>query len=196
LTNNPRPGKGSQIRNITRAGVCSALAAALSVTSMCWSMPGGGEISLRILPLLFAGIIFGPITGLYTGVSYSVLNLMMGAKIFHWVQAFMDYLFPFAIAGLCGIFMGRIFFEQAKGFSLFRALAGVSLVWILRLISHTLSGVIFFNQGSLAFSAAFKASVLYNLSWLAPELILSIVFLFFFPFSRIAGALKNRSQEL
>lgn len=181
------------IRTLTFAAVCAALAAVLSVGTVCWKMPSGGEISLRVLPLLLAALVGGIKPGLCAGAVYAVLNLVMGAKIFHPIQLILDYLFPFLIIGFSGIFFRpkilldeqgpNIFFSRAGG------VLGASIVWLFRLLSHTTSGAVFFSSGAPISWTVIKGSLLYNLGYLIPELVITIVFISFFPFKRVLNSI-------
>ena len=82
---------------------------------------------------------------------------------------FLDYLIPFTVLGFAGAF-------AKKGYA--GTLAGISLVFVLRFISHLFSGAILFGipeKWADKFNNVWLYSAAYNGSYMLPELVITLI---------------------
>ena len=177
--------------SLTQCAVMLALSVALSFIKL-WDMPLGGSVTLvSMLPICLIAVKFGPVKGLGTAFVYSLFQLLQAiaeGNVFiyceGWVTVviclFFDYLLPFTVLGLAGIFKKfRLLrenkngeFKELKHFGIY---LGLSLAVFLRFVCHFVTGVFIWGQWAPDGMGKFAYSLLYNGGYLLPELILTII---------------------
>jgi thiamine transporter len=139
-----------------------ALAFALSWLKI-FQAPYGGSVTMgSMIPILLFSFRHGLGPGLIAGVAHGLLQLIADPFTLHPVQVILDYPLAFGLLGLAGLFGNNVYLGTAVG------MTG-------RLISHFLSGVIFF--GADAPGNPYVYSILYNAGYLIPEFLISVVLL-------------------
>jgi len=156
------------VQALAEIGVALALAAVLGQVRL-FVMPQGGSVSLELLPIIFIAVRRGVVPGLITGLLYGLLQLgLPGAFVYHPAQAVLDYPLAFmslAVAGLVNV----------RGW---RSLTlAVALALTARLVCHFLSGLIFFAAYAPAWEAPWLYALTYNLLYLVPEGVLTVLLL-------------------
>lgn len=92
----------------------------------------------RLFPAIFLyAYAFGPIPGLVCAFAYSILNIFSDPYILHPVQLLLDYLLPFTLMGLAGIFRFKKSYVNIA--------AGIIFCVLLRYACHIASGIIFWD---------------------------------------------------
>ncbi len=138
---------------IATGGVCIALSFVLSQIKL-FEMPQGGAVTpASMLPLLFFCLCFGAKKGFVATFCYSLLQLI-GGYFMHPVQVLLDYTIAFTVLGVAGFFAPSAEMRlktanplrRLKMIPFWRIGAGVFLAFILRLICHVLSGVVFYAE--------------------------------------------------
>ncbi len=154
---------------VAEIGVAVALAVVLSFVRLPWVMPQGGTVSLEMVPLIFLAVRRGVVPALVAGFVYGMLQLMLpGAFMFHPAQVALDYPLAFMAPAVAG-------FVNVTGWrSLWLA---VGLGFGARLVFHFLSGLIFFATYAPAWESPWLYSITYNLLYLVPEAVLTVVVL-------------------
>jgi thiamine transporter len=134
-----------------------------------YTMPQGGSVSLEMVPVIFVAVRRGLVPGVATGVVFGLLQLILpGAFIYHPMQAALDYPLAYAAVGLAGL-------VQVGGW---RTLTGaVAVGCAARFVFHFLSGLVFFATYAPAWEAPWLYSITYNLLFLVPEAVLTVVVL-------------------
>lgn len=167
------------------SAVMIALATVLSLIKI-WEMPLGGSVTLlSMLPIVLLAIKYGPKWGLTTSFLYSIIQLALdlgkamgwGLTGGQWVgMIIFDYILPYTILGLAGIFIVNKSEMSKKSFDIFPILAGIALVMVLRFASHVVSGSLIFDIWMpKEWNNAFLYSLVYNGSFMLPELIFTII---------------------
>ena len=152
------------VRMLSTGALCTALSFVLSCITL-WRMQNGGSITpASMLPILVFAWIYGPIPGTAAGTLYGLIQLVQGAYVVHPMQFLLDYIFPFAVLGICGLF------KRDKQLPY-----GIVTACACRYLVHFLSGVIFFGMYAPEGQSAFVYSLLYNASYMVPETILCLV---------------------
>ncbi len=158
-------------KQIVFSAMAIAIATVLSTVVKLPSLPQGGSITLfSMLVICLIGYWYGPVTGITAAVAYGIIQLIVGPYIVHPLQVILDFPLAFGALGLSG------FFSKKKYGLIIGYLVGVSGRFFFAMIS----GLIFYTtyveglQGNLA---AIWASTLYNLSYLVPEAIATLVIL-------------------
>lgn len=160
------------IQMMVEGGIVIALSLILSFIKL-GKMPQGGSITLAsMFPIILYSIRWGAPRGMVIGGLYGVVSLLIDPQIYYPVQVILDYPLPFAFIGLSGLSFSKDV-KDIKGY-----LPAVILAHLLRTIAHVLSGVIFFADYAPEGMNPWIYSITYNLSYMLPEMILSIFFLF------------------
>lgn len=159
-------------RNTTKmlveGGLMIALATVLSLV-VVYKMPEGGSVTAAsMVPLILFAFKWGVGPGLLAGLVHGAIQAIMpGAFVAHPVQFLLDYPFAFACLGFAGLF-------RAKPWGVY---PGTVLGMLLRLVCHTLSGVIFFASYAPVGQNVWLYSIGYNGSFLGIELAISLAVL-------------------
>lgn len=137
----------------------------------------GGSISFVMLPILIISVRWGLIAGLTTGLLIGVLQMLLGAYILHWAQAFLDYVVAFTVVGLAGVFRNQIIDAaqslNKKKISLYIIL-GILLGGLLRYAAHSLAGAVFFAEYA-GDQNVWIYTLVYNGSYMIPAIILTAI---------------------
>ena len=184
--NESRPRR-EKIVNLALGGVLIAMGVALSFIKI-FDLPYGGSITLcSMLPVMLFSYRAGIKWGLGAGLVFSVLELLFGLDALKGISGttvigsiFLDYLLAFTVLGLAGIFRGRMK-NNPLSFSL-----GCFLAGMLRYLCSFLSGWILWSEyadvnfspmlaGMSGQTLACFYSLLYNGSYMIPEVVLTSV---------------------
>lgn len=174
-----------------------ALAVILSFIKL-WHMPLGGSVTLcDMLPILLIGYFLGAKWGVVCAFSFSLVLMFLNiGNVMAWgisapvliACVFLDYLVPYTLLGLCGVFAPkRRRLDASHPYSFRTFFAGMAFVILLRFVCHFLSGVVLFSEWAL-FEPSWLYSICYNAAYLLPDLILCMLAgaLVFRPLCRIA----------
>ncbi len=168
--------KNTNVEKLVTSAVFIALATVLSMIKV-YKLPQGGSITLlSMLPICLISLKYGIKWGFVCSFLYGAVQLCMalgevmswGLDVRMWVGCIVfDYLLAFGILGLSGIFRNR---------STPLMLIGVGLSVILRFVSHFISGSIFFDIWMPdTFDNAWLYSLVYNGSYMLPEMIFTVI---------------------
>jgi thiamine transporter len=142
-----------------------ALATALSYIKL-FSLPQGGSVTAgSMVPILWLALRRGAKIGLFAAAVYGVVQLVVEPFIFHPAQVLLDYPIAFGMLGLAGFFQNRPFI-------------GVNVGLVGRFLAHFLSGIVFFASFAPEGMHPAVYSMIYNGSYLLPELVISIYIVF------------------
>ncbi|WP_196592666.1 energy-coupled thiamine transporter ThiT [Pectinatus sottacetonis] len=143
-----------------------------------YHMPQGGSITLGgMVPLLFIAFRYGPAVGYLAGFTYGLINLIQDPFILHPVQVLFDYPLPYMAIGLAGYFKDRIYLGTFVGI-------------LGRFSCHFISGVVFFGSYAPAGMSPYWYSIVFNASYLVPELIICLIVLRLLPTQRLLQMMK------
>jgi len=168
---------------VATGGICVAVAFVLSLITV-YKMPQGGSVTpASMLPIFFFALCFGPAWGLGAAFLFSLLQLIGGYFMLP-VQVLLDYTVAFTVLGIAGFFAApkekrqqtTSILGKLSLISLNRMIVSVVLGVTLRMFSHVLSGVIFFAEYA-GDQNPWIYSIIYNGSYLLPELIITLMLL-------------------
>ena len=133
------------------------------------AQPAGGNISMDLLPVIFASYFMGAGYGVLVGVMCVILQFALGLASFYgpW-SLVLDYLIPVAVVGLAALFKNI----QCKNFTIY---TGVIVTLIMKFLSHYLSGAWLFAEYAPAGQNPWVYSFFYNISYCLPVLILCYI---------------------
>lgn len=177
-------------RKITTKMICfSALSIALATVSANFiktpSLPFGGSATFfSMLFVALPGFWYGPYVGLIAALAHGIIQFISNPYFIHPVQVLFDYILAFGCLGLSGFFMNK-----KRGL-----ITGYTVGVLGRFICVCISGVIFYTSYigvPKADVLAILASIGYNLTYILPEYIITIVLLFLPPVSKALKYVKR-----
>lgn len=163
----------------------SAMMVALSIAVFIvsdfipWPYAYGGGFSLfGQVPIILLSYRHGIKNGIAASSVLAIFEMMMGYKNFAYVSgiaaylivAFADYIIAFGCLGLGGMFRGRFGGRQATELAL-----GGAVVCVIRFICHFISGVTIWSGYCPEGMAVAWYSFIYNGSYMAIELVLTVI---------------------
>ncbi len=177
----------SKIKFTTKTLTHVALAVTLAIILnmfVLFKMPQGGSVTLAsMVPIFFIAFIYGPNIGVMTGLIFGILNLILGGYVVHPIQVLLDYPVPFMLLGLAGYF--------PKHMNL-----GMVIATIMRLLSHVISGFVFFAEYAPEGQNPLLYSIIYNGSFLVVDMIIAIVVMNLLPINKLAKNIMGKDLEL
>lgn len=167
--------KKVNVKKLTMSAVMIAMSAALSLVKI-FEMPLGGSVTLlSMLPVCMLSIMYGCRWGLFCSFVYALSQLVLGiGEVIGWgltpaalvgCIAF-DYIIAFSVLGFAGLFRKH----GVPGY-----VGGISIALVMRLVSHVISGVIFFASLVPDGWNPFIYSVSYNGLYMLPEMAFTII---------------------
>ena len=174
--------KSTNILVLTECAVMLALSFALSSAKL-FEMPMGGSVTVAsMLPIMLIGIKYGPTVGISTSFVYSLMQLLQAfasANVFPYCETLgtlvlciaLDYILPFTILGLAGIFLKIKLTESNE----INAYLGIVSVVILRFFSHFITGVAIWGQWAPEGMGKYIYSLVYNGSFLLADFAICII---------------------
>lgn len=156
-------------KQLVFSAMAIALATVISVAVKLPSLPNGGSVTLFSMFLVtLVGYWYGPVVGIMAAVGYGILQFITGPYVVHPIQVVIDYPLAFGALGCSG------FFANKKNGLLKGYLAGVAG----RFFFASVSGLIFYTVyvESLGENMmAIWASLVYNMSYIVPEAVATII---------------------
>lgn len=165
-------------RMLVTGALCIAISYVLSFIKLL-DLPQGGSLTLASgLPIVLFAYIYGPRNGLIAAFAYSILQLTQGIYAVHIVQFLLDYPIAFTAFGLAGFFRKNI-------------IPGIVTGYMVRLVAHVISGVVFFSSYANGFPPL-PYSIGYNGAFLIPEMVLCIILVLVPQAHRMIEDLKHK----
>ena len=160
--------------------LCVALSFVLSYIKI-FHMPQGGSITpASMLPIFLFAYIYGTPHGLVVALAYGLLQMIQDAYIVHWAQAILDYVLAFSALSLAGLFRKNI-------------IPGIIAGGIGRFFFAFLSGFIFFAEYAPEGQSPVVYSLVYQITYIIPELVICIVIAAIPAVSRTINSLSDQS---
>lgn len=159
--------KNTSTKMLTEAGLMIAAAQILSYVKIFEAPYGGSVTAGSMIPIIIFSLRWGVKSGLLAGTAYGVLQFLLGGTIYsyHIVSILFDYLVAFGLLGLAGLFRN----------SITGVFTGTFLGLLGRFVCHVISGVVVWASYAPEGMNPLVYSVLYNGSYLLPELVITLV---------------------
>lgn len=168
---------------MTKIAILLALATVLNMM-IIFRMPQGGSVTLAsMVPIYLLALAFGPEIGMLGGLLFGIIDMFLGASIYHPIQVLLDYPLAFMFIGLVAFFPKRVNL-------------GMFIATSFRLACHVLSGYIFFGAYAPQGSHPLVYSFGYNASFLMMDLVIALLVINFLPINRLAKALNKEASQL
>ena len=173
-------------KELTFAASSVALSFILSFIKVKVGANGGSITLLSLAPIILYSYRYGMLKGLLVGIAHGLLQFIESPEIYTYLTFFLDYVFAFS-----GVFIASAFKNLLKNETLAISL-GALLVYLIRLVFATASGMFYYED--LAFGAALVASLSYNAAYIAPDMILCLVFLVAFSFTSVFRRIYGKNS--
>ena len=155
-------------RILTECALGVALAVLCSFIKV-WEMPQGGSIALTMVPLFIIAYRRGAGAGILSGAIYGCLSLMFAGVVYHPLSILLDYVLAYGIIGIAGLFK-----KNLSGIIL-----GTTIGVAGRFICSLVSGAVLFGSYAPEGQNPWMYSLIYQATYLIPELIICLVVLIF-----------------
>ncbi len=166
---------------LAESAIMVALSMAIFIVSdfIPWPYAYGGGFSLfGQVPLIIVSYRHGIKNGLTASFALAIFEMIMGYKNFTYVSgivaylivAFADYIVAFGCLGLGGMFKGKF-----NGKYTAEIVAGGIVVCVIRFICHFVSGITIWSGYCPEGMAVAWYSFIYNGSYMAVELVLTVI---------------------
>lgn len=161
--------------DVVYGGVALALSFVLSYIKISPVQYGGSVTLASMLPVILYAYYFGFGKGIIVGLAHGLLQFVQDPYILTPVTFVLDYLLAFAAIAFAALPKKAI---KNDGAALF---AGASLTYVVRFLSHFVSGIIYFNMGAIWADIpapnAVAYSLLYQVVYLVPDWIICVAIL-------------------
>lgn len=172
-------------KQLTFCAVAMALAIVTSFIKFA-SLPMGGSITLfSMFFICFIGYLYGPKTGIMTGVAYGILGLITGPYIYAPLQVLLDYPLAFGALGLSGFFCKH---KYGLAMGMIAGMAG-------RYVCHVVSGYVFFAAYAPEGMNPLAYTLGYNATYILPEMIATIILVCLPPVAKGLQYVKRMAAE-
>ena len=168
------------VRTMCEVGLFAAIGFILDELqgALAISFPAGGSIGIAMIAVLIVAYRRGVFPAIFTGLIMGALDLLSKAYIYHPVQVFLDYIFPYALVGLAGLFKPLFDKAEDKKHAILWLIVGTAVGGMAKFLSHYISGVAFFNYPDdfawgLNHLNGWLYSFIYNIAFIAPCILLS-----------------------
>lgn len=145
--------------------------------------PMGGSISFAMIPVFILAFRWGLKGGLLSGFLWGILQIATGnAYILNFWQGLIEYALAFTVIGLAGIFANSLhqaIKEENTKTILTSIIGGVLLGGSARFLMHFIAGIIFFGDAVPTGQPAWLYSLLYNISYMVPSMLICMVVTYF-----------------
>ena len=174
-----RNKKMNTTKKLTTSALMIALATVLMWVSKLIPAPWlqGGSVTLAsMVPIIAVGILFGTKWGLCSSLAYALIQMMFGfyppptqTFISLVLVILLDYIFAFGVLGL-----SRVIYNVC-GRKPFSAAISAFTVTSLRYVCHIISGILIWGFYADEGQTVLAYSLIYNGSYMIPEIIISTV---------------------
>lgn len=180
---------GFTTKKVVFSAMAIALATVIATVIKLPSLPNGGSVTLfSMLVVTLVGYWYGPTVGITAAVTYGILQFITEPYAIHPLQVVLDYPLAFGALGISG------FFSRGKN----PIIRGYIAAVLGRFIFASLSGLIFFTTYAKALEenlAAIWGSLLYNMSYLLPEAVLTVLLLMMPGVKKALAKLKEMAED-
>lgn len=173
-------GRAAKTRVLTESAILVALSIAIFTVSdlLPWPFVYGGSFSLfGQVPIIIVSYRHGIKNGLAASTVLAIFEMIVGYRNFthvagiaaYLIVAFADYIVAFGCLGLGGMFRGKLGKQSAE------LVLGGTAVCVIRFICHFISGVTIWKGYCPEGMAIATYSFFYNGSYMAIELVLTVI---------------------
>lgn len=191
--------KMSKIAILVECALMIGIATVLSLISVQIFPFGGSTTAFSTLPIVLASIRHGGKWGLGTAIIYGLVQMFMGFQfvvtvpvptVFYMILcALLDYVLAYALLGLAGPISNKL------GGSTKAIAASIAITGSLRFLCSFISGLLIWNQWQMYGWPVWLHSLVYNLTWCAPDVIIVIIAVVLLARVKVLGLVKNKNIQ-
>ena len=178
-------------QDIAYAGVAISISFVLSFLKVTPVLYGGSITLASLAPLLIYAYYFGFAKALVCGLIYGLLQFIQDPYILTPATFTLDYLLAFASVSVMGLF-------SKAGLNAKTVTLGTILSILCRFVMHFISGILYFNHGSiwvnLPANSAVSYSLLYQTVYLIPDLVICLAVMLVLLKTRVLEQIKPRAK--
>ena len=178
-------------QDIAYAGVAISISFVLSFLKVTPVLYGGSITLASFAPLLIYAYYFGFAKALVCGLIYGLLQFIQDPYILTPATFTLDYLLAFASVSVMGLF-------SKAGLNAKTVTLGTTLSILCRFVMHFISGILYFNHGSiwvnLPANSAVSYSLLYQTVYLIPDLVICLAVMLVLLKTRVLEQIKPRAK--
>lgn len=169
--------KRNRLQFLLEVSILGALSFVLDLL-VIFTMPQGGSVTLSMLPIILMAFRWGFAGGMLTGFISGLLQLITGGRVFHVIQALMDYTLAYTLVGVAAVtsvWLFRSMAKKSKGGMSAAIIIGAVIGGLLRYLIHFIGGIVFFAEYAPEGQNVWLYSLVYNGSYMIPATILSAI---------------------
>lgn len=156
----------------------------------------GGSIGFAMITVIIISFRRGLLPGFFTGLIIGLFDMATGAYIIHPAQPLLDYLLPYALVCTSALLKNKFKSNNSSAVLVLAVVIG----GIFKLLSHYLSGILFWNNNStfawnLSYMPASLYSLIYNLAFIGPSIVISAILLLIINKSSHRVLVPNNDEE-
>lgn len=138
----------------------------------------GGSIGFAMIAVLFMAYRRGLVPALLTGLVMGFLDVATSAYIIHPAQLILDYILPYALVGLTGLFKPFFDHSEAKTQRITWLIIGTLVGGVFKFASHYLAGIIFWSDPTyfawdLNNMNVYLYCFIYNAAFIGPSIVIT-----------------------
>ena len=184
---------GFDTKQMAFAGICIASSFALSFVKFKF-VPSGSITVASMVPIMLYAYFFGAISGLLVGLIHGLLQFIESAWLFNATTFLLDYPIAFASIAMMGV-ARKLVKKELPSLTI-----GVLLTYLCRFTAHVISGLIYFNGGmietSLPHSNMFLYSFVYQISYIGPDMLISLIVIILLSTTKTISRLEKIVQKV
>ncbi len=177
--------KSNTVRTITEVGMFAALGFVFDELQGILSkgiFVNGGSIGFAMIAVLIVAYRRGFIPAFLTGLLMGLLDIATSAYILNPMQLVLDYILPYAVVGLAGLF--KPFFDraQSKNGKILWILIGAVVGGVAKFFSHYFAGIFFWaDPANFAWDLnsmnPYLYCFVYNIAFIGPSIFITAALL-------------------
>ena len=153
--------KKNDVSVLVKSAILIAITFVLNHVTL-YRMPQGGSVTaFSMFTIFLVSYLFGPRQGVFAGMAYGLIDLVLNPYVIHPMQIFLDYPLAFGAIGIGGLLR-----NQKYGI-----ISGYLLGVLGRYLIVVLSGIIFWGEYAAEGFNAVSWSFFYNMTYILPEAI-------------------------
>ena len=169
------------IRTMCEIGLFAAIGFALDELQGILSKGvfiNGGSIGFAMIAVIIISYRRGWLSGVLTGLIMGLLDIATSAYILHPAQLLLDYILPYAVVGIAGLFRPLFNNAESRKGKIGFLILGTVVGGLAKLLSHYLAGVIFWGDPeyfawNLNSMNVYLYCFIYNFAFIGPSIVLT-----------------------